>query len=127
MTATLDTPSALARDLEFEGGFSVNPRTGQAPVSGYAVSTNPECNRQFTGRVTAEDIRSYAFDHAPILVTGSKILGAWLDTETGITHLDVSTVVYDRSEALALARKHGELAVWDVARGIELRTAEVAA
>lgn len=122
MTAILDTPTRLAVDLTRDGGFSVNPRTGQAPVSGYAVSTNPECNRRFTGKVSAEDIRSYAFDHAAILVTGSKILGAWLDTETGITHLDVSTVVYDRSEALALAREHGELAVWDIARGIELRT-----
>ncbi|WP_439377844.1 hypothetical protein [Amycolatopsis lexingtonensis] len=116
------TIESLARKLETEGGFSYDPRTRTSPTSGYAVSVNPEANRQLPGPVSTGVILGYAYLFGHLLDQPGKVLGAWRDSETGITHLDVSTVVGDREDALMLARAFGELAVWDYAGGEEIRT-----
>lgn len=116
-----DLPTRLADRLRRNGGFTVSPRTGQDVTSGYAVATYPECERQILGRVNPDDIRDYAFTHAATLVRDGNVLGAWVDGETGITYLDISRVVYDRGEALALAREHNQLAVFNLSNGTEIR------
>jgi hypothetical protein len=120
----LDSPTTvrLADSLANEGGFSFDLNTGTTPTSGYAVSVNPEANRQTGVRVSAGLIGTYAYAFGHLLDQPGKVLGAWRDTETGITHLDVSTVVGDREDALMLARAFGEIAVWDYAAGAEIRT-----
>ena len=46
--------------------------------------------------------------------------GAWFDGENGTWHLDISECVSTLEKALKLARERGELAVWDVAKAVEL-------
>ncbi|WP_148311580.1 hypothetical protein [Amycolatopsis japonica] len=71
------------------------------------------------------DVYDYMHTFDSILGEPGKVFGAWRDSETGITHLDVSTVVADSDKALTLAREHGEIAVWDYANGAEIRTDSV--
>ena len=46
--------------------------------------------------------------------------GAWFDGENGTWYLDISECVSTLEKALKLARERGELAVWDVAKAVEL-------
>jgi hypothetical protein len=90
-------------------------------TEGFAVSVNPECTMVFDREVTAHDLEMYAKHNHGVLRGIDKVFGAWLDTETGKTYLDVVTVVDDRDKALDLARSHGEIAVFDLGSFEEIR------
>ena len=44
-------------------------------------------------------------------------LGTWLDTNTDIVYLDVSEGYHDLSEALKVAKKRNQLAIYDTIKG----------
>jgi hypothetical protein len=48
-------------------------------------------------------------------------VGSWLDTD-GSLYVDGVTIVADRSDAIALAVSRGELAIYDLTAGEEIRT-----
>ncbi|WP_158881959.1 hypothetical protein [Amycolatopsis anabasis] len=122
MTAALATLNVRLADAINgpEGGFSVSPLTGHDVRSGYAVSLHPDRERQIGGKVTPEDIRDFAYDNAAVLMAGGVVLGGWRD-DNGVSYLDITTIVYDREEALALGRKYGQIAIWDFARGASVK------
>lgn len=45
---------------------------------------------------------------------GDHLMGVWTDPETGVSYLDRVKHVAALSDALALARENGELAIWDL-------------
>lgn len=47
--------------------------------------------------------------------------GYWVDGETGVEYFDAVSVIRERDRALQLAKRRGELAIWDFARGAEIR------
>ena len=51
----------------------------------------------------------------------SNHVGIWSDSTTGTTYLDVVEVIADRSDAEALARSTGEIAIWDLVNQVEVR------
>lgn len=51
----------------------------------------------------------------------SVYLGTWIDTDTDTVYFDVSEHFTDRTEAMRVARLRGELAIWDIANGKEIR------
>jgi hypothetical protein len=117
------------------GGYTVRVGTVQGqltisdgPETGYAVSVNPEHNRQYPAQdCNAGTIARWLVDYSLALSSPDKYAGAWLDDETGTVHLDVITIVDDLTKALDLAHEYRERAVWDLARGEEIRTAVVPA
>lgn len=50
-----------------------------------------------------------------------EYVGWWVDTETGVTHLDSVAHADTLALALVLGASAGELAVWDIAAGAEIR------
>jgi len=100
-----------------DGGFSVDPRTGGAVTSGYAVAVFPEREQQISDRVLVADVSAYVFRHASVLAGSGVVVGGWRDPESGIAFLDVSRVVADRETAVRLARQHRQLAYFDFAAG----------
>jgi hypothetical protein len=52
----------------------------------------------------------------------AEYFGVWTDTEGGTIYVDAVDWTPSRGNALAMARKRGELAVWDIARCAEVRT-----
>jgi hypothetical protein len=100
-----------------DGGFTVDPHTGADVTGGYAVSVHPEDETVLADQVTPGDLIEYVSRHTDALARPGAVFGGWRDPEDGRVYLDVSTLVSDRAAALALARQHDQLAVFDFAAG----------
>lgn len=108
--------------LRDNGGFTFDMVRQEYVTEGFAVSVNPELTRRVRGPVDAITLLDYAGRNVSILTSGDKVLGAWVDTETGTTYLDVVTIVDDKAKALELAVEHGEIAIYDLTTQTEIRT-----
>jgi hypothetical protein len=104
-----------------DGGFTIDPATLDDVTDGYAVSVNPEHERIYA-EVTPGTIMSYMITNEAALAAPGALLGGWRDPADGRIYLDMPTLVHDREQALALARTHDELAVYDFAAGESIRT-----
>lgn len=51
-----------------------------------------------------------------------EIVGIWTDPATQITYFDAPTHVIDRDEAIALAQRHNQIAIWDCAANTSIPT-----
>ncbi|MEV6242706.1 hypothetical protein [Lentzea sp. NPDC051838] len=96
-----------------DGGFSLDPTDGSDVRCGYAVAVHPELERVYERRVTGVDIHEYVAQAQDALSLPGRVLGGWCDPETGRAYLDVSVVTADLSEAMALAVKAEQLAIFD--------------
>lgn len=47
--------------------------------------------------------------------------GSWVDQETGKVHLDAVTHMHYRGTALDLGQVRGEISIWDISQGQEIR------
>ena len=54
--------------------------------------------------------------------TTTQVIGAWVNDE-GYTFIEVSDIVFDRAEAIALGVERGEQAIWDFSNNCEIKTA----
>ena len=91
----------------------------------YAVSVHPEHERIVSAPLSPEVLDTYISERADIW-DDSHIIGTW--EHEGRVYLDVVTLVADRDDALALARQHGQLAIFNLAAGEEISAvSEVAA
>lgn len=52
----------------------------------------------------------------------AKYYGVWTDADTGKVYVDAVQWAVTRGAALSLGRDRGELAVWDIRKGEEIRT-----
>jgi hypothetical protein len=106
--------SAMADALSVpDGGFSVDPSDGSDVRTGYAVAVHPEHEHVFDGRVTSNDLHEYIARTKDALTLPDRVLGGWRDPGTGRVYLDVSIVIGDFSEAMTLARKSAQVAIFD--------------
>ena len=106
--------SAMADALSVpDGGFSVNPGDGSDVRSGYAIAVHPEHERVFDGPVRSDDLHAYIAQAKDALALPGRVLGGWRDPVSGRVYLDVSVVSTDLVEAMALARRTGQLAIFD--------------
>lgn len=117
--------TALER-LRDNGGFTLDVQRVEWVTEGFAVSVNPERTRTVKGEVDVLTLAQFVADNRDHLFTNitdsRKVFGGWLDTETGITYLDVVTIVDSKEFALDLAVRHGELAIYDITNDQEIRT-----
>lgn len=93
-TLLLGMESALARP---NGGFVVDPHTGQDVFDGYAVFLHPEWQKIIDGPVTATHLCDYVASVGDVLDEPARMLVGWHDPDTGQTHLDVCVLVQQRS------------------------------
>jgi hypothetical protein len=108
-----------------EAGFTIDPVRGTAPRAGYAVAVHPERSwRIAAASFRPEHVARFIRRNAGALRAAPALCaGAWLDPATGVVHLDLSVVERDRRRALELARRHGQIGVFDLAEGRTLRRA----
>lgn len=106
--------SAIADALSvLDGGFSIDPNDGSDVRCGYAVAVHPEHECVYERRVTSSDIHEYISHAKDALSLPGRVLGGWCDPATGRVYLDVSVVTVDLREAMALAVKAKQLAIFD--------------
>jgi hypothetical protein len=118
------SPGEMASRLRTpDGGFTIDPVTGQEPTTGFAVSVHPDRSVQLdnVGKISSQNLLGHmvAFReaNADVLATPHNNIGAWHDPATGIGHMDISAVVPTAAEAHALSVKHKQIAYFDIVKG----------
>ena len=96
-----------------DGGATIAARTltPVAPKRGYAVGATTETAIRLPITATETDIRRALF-----LIWhqfGTRHLGAWVDGDT--IHLDPTTIVQTKRDALTLGRENRQMAIYNLA------------
>jgi len=117
-------------------GSTTNLRHGTSPKGGYMLVTKEDAaraqqvsvNKDWSKDKKRKEIRKALDDfkekNKDILVDGGdngKFLGTWFDKKSGTLWLDVSTNFTDKKAAIKAANDAGEIAIWDVKAGGEIR------
>jgi len=103
-----------------DAGFSITVEDCADVRAGYAVSIFPQWEWRIAGPVAPEDIARYVATLGSELVRPELVFGGWRNPENGAAYLDVSIVVPDHRQALALARANTQAAIWDFAAGASI-------
>ena len=101
------------------GGITINVN-GDRPTNGFAVSV--AAAGLVTGTVPTAGLVEEWIDSIGTMLCGDDMyLGAWLDTETGKVHLDVTQVLDTEDQAHRQAVLDRQLAYFDLKKGREVR------
>ena len=106
--------SDLKEMVKKNGGFSINP-LGECPKTGYMVSIK-DLYKISLNLIDQDDI-DFASEIASKI---SGYIGGWLDTtDSNINnfYMDISVNIQDREKAIEIAKKNGQLAIYDIASG----------
>lgn len=123
-----DSVSGTIASRTRDSGGSTTTVHGRAITTGKSVSPYPEHSRPYRNEhvhqpaFIAKAVEKYRTDKADLLSQPGHALGTWLDTDTGTLWLDVVVVVSTRREAASLARRHNQIAYFDLDTGQEVRT-----
>lgn len=104
-----------------DGGFTWNPRTGEAVRSGYAVS--PYKRREqvhLFNKIDKREIEAFVKANADLLSparSNNNYMGAWHCPDDGLIYLDVTVVFMAEREARTIALAADQLAYYDFAQG----------
>ena len=113
-----------ADNIERDGGSSIKIADLSSPTDGYMVSfKNPTLVMESPTReglilnTAAFLLRNAAFAKS----RDDLYLGGWRDNEDGKVYIDFSVNIAGLEEAIAFARANDQLAIFDVAKGVEIR------
>ena len=116
---------AEAVDGGSDGGtLSMHPGVPDEPADGYFVGGQDLTSLVFR----RQDVRRPKVMYAAkdfLARLNTSYVGWWVDQETGKVWLDGVEWYLSRDVAESTARRHGELAFWDIARQRELRIVRV--
>ena len=105
-----------------DDGYSVNVYN-DIPTTGYMVGGWVPSLK--LGQDTLRPYNTtdgYLASHWDRLTSDSNYFaGVWTDSDTGVIYIDISRNLADLPEALAVAANFGEIAIWDVEAGKEIR------
>lgn len=117
-----DIANRAYQQFQQTGGATVNLQ-GVEPTSGYAYGGYVELEKVLPpNAVTPESILQYMQDNEQALAMPDHYLGLWHDVESGNVFLDVSIVSPPGPDALKDAKDRGQIAVWDIDKGVEIPT-----
>ncbi len=96
-------------------GESMNGEKGMASVAIF-----PEKSEEVTGNLTEEILNEFIEKNKDLLSDKDtkNAVGTWLDTNTGITWLDIINVL-PLEEAIELGHEHNQIAIWDLENMVE--------
>ena len=105
--------NALHRELQSNGGFTYS-LDGSSPQPGdklYAVAYSKDSERTFPlATFSPEDLIEFIADYADELNEEGVCLGAWVDHD--IVYLDCSIILDNEADAMALAIRNDQLAIF---------------
>lgn len=105
-----------------DGGFTLDPVSGRASNTGWAVAVAPEHSLHLPSNdVSAEKIAQWQEINAARLAPPGTKIGGWLDTETGDVWLDIVKVVRSQEQAEEIGRKANQIAIFNLTDKVEVR------
>jgi hypothetical protein len=105
--------SKLITLLSNTGGFSYQPTFHNSPKDGFMVSPYKARERVISEKeVTKRDLIKYARDNKDLFIKKDHYFGAWKDE--GKVYFDISIRHTSKEGALASAKEHKQLAIFDV-------------
>jgi hypothetical protein len=117
-------PKGIANTTKREGGITYSTRAGVKITTGVSVSPYPERSEGLSlerfnsdARYRAKATASFLRKNADLLKKPNHVFGSWEDSESGKVFHDVSVVVKTRRAAINLAKKHDQIAVYDLSTG----------
>ncbi|MGR3935841.1 hypothetical protein [Streptomyces sp. BRA346] len=120
---------SLVEQVRTDSGFTIDPRDGRAPTSGYVVGTGVGAHVEkasvFFGRDAAggRTLMRYLGENAARLASHRDLhVGAWYDRANQRVVLSIVQLVADRDVALELGVKHHQRAVYDLSNRRDVLT-----
>lgn len=110
-TSVLIALAAIA--INNKDGFTVNAATLQPVTRGYAVAVADTQNS--FGLEGLANVVKYVFDHPEI-----NAFGGWYNRENNMYYFDATIIVEDLTAALDLGRIHKQIAIFDLANGLQI-------
>ena len=99
------------------GGFTINPKTGKMPDSGFLVEARPESRVVLDHPATAQDIQKFYQDNKAYLDKHPELyIGGWRH------ELNISAHAENQTVAENLAKKLDQISIYDVENGKEIPT-----
>lgn len=114
----------LKEITERNGGLTMELTTGKLDphATGYYVGgLVPSVTIHRNSNAAGYSLTAYGMRNTAPLNIGRAYLGTWIDTDTDTVYFDLSEHFTDRTEAMRVARIRGEIAIWDIANGAEIR------
>lgn len=110
--------SMLDRVSKPDGGFTYQPVKRMEQKTGLALSPYPDRSRAVKATdFKLKDLVKYAKDNKAMFKDPKNHVGLWHDPASGMIFMDVSVVVQDRKMAVALCKKHDQIAYFDFSAG----------
>ena len=108
--------------IQDRGGFSVRHDLNKYEGGGYAVGGASECIEILVNTMSWNSFKSIMSAlRKETQGTGlSRIIGGWVDIDN-VAYLEISDIVQDRAEAIALGKERGEIAIYDFGKNEEIR------
>lgn len=114
----------ISRILEAhnQNGGSTFTAQGENVVGkpGFAVSLYPERSVIIQGPLSAEDLRSFIDQNNDLLMDPRVVIGTWNNGSKN--YLDISAVIQDKEQAIALGKKYNQIAIFDLQKLQEIPT-----
>ena len=89
----------------------------------YAVSVYPDRTAFIPGRqIPSTLLRTFIQANRALLEDARNAVGTWYNREEDITYLDITTTLPDRDEAISLATRYNQIAIYDLAGQVEIAT-----
>lgn len=112
-------PKRLTQATLVNGGLTYNRNTDSHPTTGFAVSPYPERSLAVhESKLTPDVMASWLRKNEDLLRKKEHNVGTWKDDD-GTVYVDIS-VVTSQTKAIQLARKHDQIAIWDIAGAREI-------
>jgi hypothetical protein len=110
-----------AKGLDRSGGFSFRPWGSKTPKDGYIVSRKGH-GINFSNKINEDQTRAWVKKEWSFVEGNSgRYFGGWVDGTAKKAYLDISEVFSDKGKAVSLAKRTGELAIWDAGSKQEIR------
>jgi hypothetical protein len=112
------TGSYIHNLLDTEGGFTLNPLTGEAVTTGFAVAFPHSLGIEGVDRVYYADVErliAYAQGFTPDTLV---MIGGW--KHEGKYYVELTQVLPNRYDALRIARVRKQLAIYDLGERVEI-------
>lgn len=104
------------------GSLVYSLRTRRVITAGYAVRPYQSRQLVLTAPLRVHHIAAYIAREADLIRHPAHCLTVWINPDNGRTYLGVAVVVADSTQARNIARAHGQIAYYDMARGAVIKT-----